>query len=132
MFTIDQIKAAHSKVKSGADFPAYIQELAALGVAQYSSFLEDGRTVYISAANEELVSPPKYDTLLVPENSNSELFIQYLKNHQQGQTDYPTFCSDAAKTGVEKWVVDLKAMTCIYYGKAGNTMQEEQIPMPVS
>lgn len=27
MFTLDQIKAAHNKVKSGADFPAYIQDL---------------------------------------------------------------------------------------------------------
>ena len=32
MFTVEQIKAAHSKVKSGADFPAYIQEIKALGL----------------------------------------------------------------------------------------------------
>ena len=32
MFTLEQIKLAHSKVKSGADFPAYIKELKALGV----------------------------------------------------------------------------------------------------
>jgi hypothetical protein len=27
MFTIEQIDQAHSKVKSGADFPKYIQDL---------------------------------------------------------------------------------------------------------
>ncbi len=27
MFTVEQIKTAHSKVKSGADFPAYIQDI---------------------------------------------------------------------------------------------------------
>lgn len=27
MFILDQIKAAHSKVKSGGDFPTYIQDL---------------------------------------------------------------------------------------------------------
>jgi hypothetical protein len=32
MFTIAQIKKAHSKVKSGEDFPVYIQDLIALGV----------------------------------------------------------------------------------------------------
>lgn len=32
MFTIQQIKDAHSKVKSGADFPAYIQDIKKLGV----------------------------------------------------------------------------------------------------
>lgn len=26
MFTVEQIKTAHAKVKSGADFPYYIQE----------------------------------------------------------------------------------------------------------
>jgi hypothetical protein len=30
MFTHDQIKVTHSKVKSGADFPNYIQELTPL------------------------------------------------------------------------------------------------------
>ena len=32
MFTIQQIKDAHSKVKSGADFPKYMQDIIALGV----------------------------------------------------------------------------------------------------
>ena len=32
MFTVEQIKAAHSKVKSGADFPSYIKEIKSLGV----------------------------------------------------------------------------------------------------
>ena len=32
MFTIEQIKNAHAKVKSGADFPTYVQNLIKLGV----------------------------------------------------------------------------------------------------
>lgn len=28
MFTLDQIQEAHKKVKSGADFPTYAQELS--------------------------------------------------------------------------------------------------------
>lgn len=32
MFTAEQLKAAHSQVKSGADFPAYIQDIRKLGV----------------------------------------------------------------------------------------------------
>ncbi|MGF7024877.1 MULTISPECIES: DUF1398 domain-containing protein [Sphingobacterium] len=31
MFTIEQIEAAHSNVKSGADFPAYIRDIKKLG-----------------------------------------------------------------------------------------------------
>jgi hypothetical protein len=36
MFTIEQIKQAHVKVKSGADFPAYIKYLKQLGVRYYA------------------------------------------------------------------------------------------------
>ena len=35
MCTVAQIKAAQIKVKSGADFPAYIKEIKTLGVTQY-------------------------------------------------------------------------------------------------
>lgn len=35
MFTLDQIREAHVKVKSGADFPHYIQDLIVLGVQKY-------------------------------------------------------------------------------------------------
>ncbi len=38
MFTIAQIKEAHDKVKSGADFPKYIQDLINLGVIGYDTF----------------------------------------------------------------------------------------------
>jgi uncharacterized protein YbcV (DUF1398 family) len=55
-------------------------------------------------------------------------FEKNLKAHQQGKTDYLTFCSDCANSGVEKWKVDMKAMTCIYYDKAGNKMLAETIP----
>ncbi len=55
-------------------------------------------------------------------------FKQYLKIHQQGQTDYLTFCKHSAETGVEKWTVDLLEMTCTYYDKAGNIMLMEEIP----
>ena len=39
MFTVEQIKVAHSKVKSGADFPAYIQDIKKLGVTFYETFV---------------------------------------------------------------------------------------------
>ena len=42
MFTIEQITEAHSKVKSGADFPAYIQELKKIGVTHYVLGLCEG------------------------------------------------------------------------------------------
>jgi uncharacterized protein YbcV (DUF1398 family) len=46
MFTIEQVKAAHSKVRSGADFPAFIQDIKKLGVTYYETFVSDGHTDY--------------------------------------------------------------------------------------
>jgi uncharacterized protein YbcV (DUF1398 family) len=59
---------------------------------------------------------------------NLEQFKSDLKAHQQGKTDYPTFCRDCAKSGIEKWIVSMNQMTCTYYDKAGNDLLTEIIP----
>ncbi len=128
MFTIEQIKLAHSKVKSGADFPAYIQDLKKLGVTKYETFVADGHTDYYGVNDNKITSPAKYDALQVSEICNREQFKTDLKTHQQGKTDYPTFCNDCAESGIEKWIVRLDKMTCIYYDKLENEILVEQIP----
>ena len=128
MFTVEQIKAAHSKVKSGADFPAYIQDLIKLGVTQYETFVADGHTDYYGANDYKTTSPAKYEVLTVAGKSNNEQFKADLKAHQNGKTNYPTFCDDCAKTGIEKWTVCMDKMTCTYFGKAGNEILVEEIP----
>jgi uncharacterized protein YbcV (DUF1398 family) len=54
--------------------------------------------------------------------------MQRLKEHQQGRTDFSTFCRDAAESGVARWVVDLNAMKCTYYSLSGDIVFAEQIP----
>lgn len=127
-FTIDQIKAEHQKVKSGADFPAYIQGMKNLGVSKYTVYVADGNTQYFDTDNQSITSGKKYDELTVSENLNLEQFKTRLKLHQQGGTDYPTFCSDCAENGVEGWKMDLDAMTCTYFDKQENEILVEQIP----
>ena len=58
MFTLDQIGKAHSKVKSGADFPQYIQDLIKIGVIHYSTFVSDGHTIFFGEKNVRIESPP--------------------------------------------------------------------------
>jgi len=127
MFTIDQIKAAHSNVKSGADFPQYIQDVKALGVTSYSQYVTDGHTIY-NGNGHRAEAPAKYDALTIAKTGNGESLKQVLKIHQAGETDYLTFCSQAAGAGVEKWIVDAQKMTCAYYDLAGNEMIVEVIP----
>lgn len=128
MFTIEQIKEAHNKVKSGADFPAYIQDLIQLGITHYETFVSDGHTDYYGTDDYKITSPAKYKILTVAETNNEEQFKADLKAHQEGKTDYPTFCNDASKSGVEKWAVDMDKMTCTYYDKSGNKILIEEIP----
>jgi len=128
MFTLEQIKAAHSKVKSGADFPAYIQDIKKLGVTFYETFVTDGHTNYFGANDYKTSSAARYEPLAIAETANLEQFKADLKAHQQGKTDYPTFCNHCAKSGIEKWAVSMDKMTCTYYNLIGHEMLVEQIP----
>ena len=128
MFTVDQIKQAHSKVKSGADFPAYIQDIKKLGVTYYETFVSDGHTEYYGANDYTTSTIAKYDSQRISEASNTEQFKVDLIAHQQGKTNYPTFCNDCARSGIEKWAACMDKMTCTYYDKAGNEILVEEIP----
>ena len=128
MFTISQIKEAHSRVKSGADFPKYVQDLIGLGILSYDLVVRDGHAEYRGTDGYEIKSEAGYTSQHVANESDTDKFKHYLKIHQQGQTDYFTFCKHAAETGVERWTVDHQKMTCTYYDKAGNEMVTEKIP----
>lgn len=128
MFTLEQLKQAHSKVKSGADFPAYIKKINELGVTHYTTYVADGHTEFFGVTNHSLETPVKYDVLTIGENSNSNQFIIDLKLHQQGKTDFLTFCSDCAQSGIEKWSVSMLKMSCSYFDTAGNEVLVEQMP----
>lgn len=127
-FTADQLKAAHSKVKSGADFPAYIKEIKAMGVSHYETFVEDGRINYYGANNYTAKIPAKYETMPIAENTNINIFKAELLAHQQGKTDFLTFIKMCAETGIEKWEICMDKMTCTYFDKAKNEILVEQIP----
>ena len=127
MFTLEQIAQAHSRVKSGADFPRYVQDLIALGVQRYTTWLTDGHTDY-KGQGQQLSTTPKYAMQAIAGVSDHAKFHERLKLHQQGGTDYPTFCADARAAGVQRWVVDTQAMTCTYYSAAGEVVLVEGIP----
>jgi len=129
MFTIDQIKAAHDEVKTGEDFPKYIQDIKALGVKAFTTYVIDNHTEYHSVDGDSVQSPAMYGDLLISDETNIGEFKEDLATHQDGQTGYYRFCQDCARSGIEKWVVDLYDMTCIYYDKAGAEILVEEIPL---
>ncbi len=128
MFTVEQIKAAHSKVKSGADFPPYIKEIKGLGVTHYEAYVTDGHINYHGANNYTAKIPAKYDPLVIADTSKVDEFKKELVAHQQGKTDFLTFIKMCSTIGIEKWTICMDKMTCTYYDIAGNEILVEQIP----
>jgi uncharacterized protein YbcV (DUF1398 family) len=128
MFTLEQIKAAHGKVKSGADFPAYISEIKKMGVSRYETFVSDGHTDYYGNNKGKTSTTAKYDPLTIAATADAAAFLVDLKGHQQGKTDYLSFCGDCARSGIEKWVVQMDKMTCTYYDSTGIEVLTEEIP----
>ncbi len=128
MFTIAQIKEAHSKVKSGADFPIYIQDLIALGVQGYDTFVNDGHVEYFGSDNFRTAATETYDAISVAPSANKERFIEFLVMHQDGQTNYLSFCNHAAQCGIAKWSVNIIEMTCSYFDLSDNVILIEKIP----
>lgn len=128
MFTTENIQAAESKIKTGADFPHFIKEIKELGVKRNDVYVSNGLSIYFDDEDNALqMSPEDYPTLIVNEESSAGKLEHALKIHQKGETDYFTFCKQAADAGVEKWVTDLEEMTCTYLDTEGKELVKETI-----
>lgn len=128
MFTAEQLKAANSKVKSGADFPAYMQEIKDLGVTHYEAYVSDGRVDYHGKDHYNVQVSERYDPVKIADQVDIAVFKVELLAHQQGKTDYSTFIKMCAETGIEKWIVYTEKMTCTYFDTEKNEILTEQIP----
>ncbi|TFF34487.1 DUF1398 domain-containing protein [Mucilaginibacter psychrotolerans] len=128
MFTLPQLKAAHAKVKSGADFPAYVQEIMQMGLQYYEFKVANGQTTYHGADGFNISSDPIYPDKTISTDASPATVRQIIADHQQGKSDFMSFCQLVADAGVVKWVVDARSMLCSYYDLVGNTMVAEPIP----
>ncbi|HEX3934156.1 MAG TPA: DUF1398 family protein [Puia sp.] len=128
MFTLQQIKTAHAKVKSGADFPRYIQEIKQLGLLRYEFMVTDGSFVYYGEGGYRVEREGSYAPLAISRPATAAALREAIAIHQKGQTDFPTFCRQAAAAGVEKWEIDTQRMMCTYFSGDGMMMVEEPIP----
>ena len=128
MFTKEDIQTAESKITKGSDFPQFIKEIKAMGVIRNDVYVSNGLSVYFDSDNEVLqISPGEYPELVVNEESSEEKLTHALEIHQKGETDYITFCKQAADAGVEKWITDLEDMTCTYLNSEGHELLKENI-----
>lgn len=127
-FTVEQMKAAHAKVKSGADFPRYIQEIKALGLKRYTFDLTDGTVTYFGENGYQVAAPAIYEPKSLNPIASPDDLVDIISIHQQGKTDFQTFCQQVIAAGVKQWVIDTDRMLCIYEDLKGNEMVAEPIP----
>ncbi len=128
MFTLEQIKSFHSHVKSGADFPLYVQNLISIWLSHYDMYVSDGHAEYVGKDGFSLQSEATYEPLNIASVVDKEQFIMHLKSHQRWETNYMSFIRDSADSGVYKWTVNTEKMTCTYYNKKWDEILEEVIP----
>ncbi|HZK63347.1 MAG TPA: DUF1398 family protein [Puia sp.] len=84
-FTIEEIRAAHAKAKTGADFPGYIRDIKKLGVHHYDYHVENGSNVYFDKdGNYVSARPAETIQRTVSDNASPDMLKKYLLNHQQG------------------------------------------------
>lgn len=128
MFTLEQIAQTHAKIKTGADFPRYVQDLKALGMAHYDFYVSDGHSEYVATTGERLNAPAKYPALQVAPRGDAAALRHTIAIHQQGQTDFMTFCQQAADAGVRYWRTDVVNLRCVYVDETGGEILVEPIP----
>jgi len=129
MFTIEDINAEASKVKSGAEFPQFAQALKKMGVTRNDVYVKDGLSIYFDDAGKSVQSSPEgYPELNVNPESSVEKLKHALEIHQKGESDYFNFCKQAADAGVEKWIIDTEQQSCKYLDSEQNILLEEKIP----
>jgi len=128
MFTIQQIEEAHARVKTGADFPKYIQEIKGFGVSAFEFIVSNGVEVYHGVGSFQVQSPTKYEMQDISPSVNKQQFAKELKEHQEGKSDFPYFVKMCAENGIASWKVDLEKYTCTYFDSEGRKLLSENIP----
>jgi uncharacterized protein YbcV (DUF1398 family) len=128
-FTLEQLKAAHVKVKTGADFPKYIHEIKALGLIIYEYEVSTGATIYFGADDYTVRSEGWYsEPITIHHTGNAVAVEESIRKHQQGGSDFLTFCREVAAAGVASWQIDTPNMVCRYRDLEGNELVAEPIP----
>jgi len=128
MFTAQQLKDAHAKVKTGADYPAYADELRNLGVVSYDFLVADGSTTFYAEDEESVSLKGDLSPVAVADAPSKDKLRAALATHQKGNTDFPTFRQQAAEAGVAQWTTDLSNMEVVYVNKQEKVMLAEEIP----
>ncbi len=90
--------------------------------------IQDGTATYVHQSEDDIVTSSVKSNHPVAQKSNKTIVQDVLTRHQQGQTDFETFCDEMAEAGIYKWHIDIQAGTCTYIDLQDQAVISELIP----
>ncbi len=128
-FTLENIEEAGRKY-TGVEFYKLVLEFVKMGIVENVFNIRDGVRVYENQNGHKINIDFVEIAVIGGVDTNKNIFENILKQHQQGNTDFMTFCKEVGEVGVYKWVIDTNKMTCSYYDTLENVVWSEEINIP--
>ncbi len=126
-FTLSAIQQAHQQF-TGVDFPKLFKAFKDMGMTYNIVNIQDGTATYVHQSKDDIVTSSVKSNHPVAQKSNKTIVQDVLTRHQQGQTDFETFCDEMAEAGIYKWHIDIQAGTCTYIDLKEQAIISELIP----
>ncbi|HDZ3299567.1 TPA: DUF1398 family protein [Staphylococcus aureus] len=126
-FTLSAIQQAHQQF-TGVDFPKLFKAFKDMGMTYNIVNIQDGTATYVHQSEGDIVTSSVKSNHPVAPRSNQSIVQEVLTRHQQGQTDFKTFCDEMAEAGIYKWHIDIQAGTCTYIDLKEQAIISELIP----
>lgn len=115
------------KMSGNGDFPKLVKSYRDYGITKFQTCASTAKTMYFDNVENCVYDEQDFFNYEIGA-LNIEQFKQDLLAHQQGKTDFPTWLELTAASGIGYWIVDLNAMTCVYYDLDNNPVHTEKIP----
>ncbi|HDC5912243.1 TPA: DUF1398 family protein [Staphylococcus aureus] len=126
-FKLSAIQQAHQQF-TGVDFPKLFKAFKDMGMTYNIVNIQDGTATYVHQSEDDIVTSSVKSNHPVAPSSNQSIVQDVLTRHQQGQTDFETFCDEMAQAGIYKWHIDNQAGTCTYIDLQEQAIISELIP----
>ncbi|HCX9555940.1 TPA: DUF1398 family protein [Staphylococcus aureus] len=126
-FKLSAIQQAHQQF-TGVDFPKLFKAFKDMGMTYNIVNIQDGIATYVHQSEDDIVTSSVKSNHPVAPSSNQSIVQDVLTRHQQGQTDFETFCDEMAQAGIYKWHIDIQAGTCTYIDLQEQAIISELIP----
>lgn len=126
-FKLSAIQQAHQQF-TGVDFPKLFKAFKDMGMTYNIVNIQDGTATYVHQSEDDIVTSSVKSNHPVAPSSNQSIVQDVLTRHQQGQTDFETFCDEMVQAGIYKWHIDIQAGTCTYIDLQEQAIISELIP----